>query len=153
MPMSHDSSLCKRAGAGGKFEFACSSCSRRQMRNHPTRGYGKRNLEEFKAISTHLNKLSKSEMSLKRILLPIFCWANPLQDECAQNESKQWMAARRADEVRVAKRLERWQRPRSFLPGAFKLDHLQPFKPILFWQFSILSHPYTGRPILIIPGG
>ena len=23
------------------------------------------------------------------------------------------------------------------VPGAFKLDHMQPFKPILFWQFSI----------------
>ena len=23
------------------------------------------------------------------------------------------------------------------MPGAFKLDHLQPLKPILFWQFSI----------------
>ena len=23
------------------------------------------------------------------------------------------------------------------MPGAFKLDHLHPFKPILFWQFSI----------------
>ena len=22
------------------------------------------------------------------------------------------------------------------MPGAFKLDHLQPFKPILFWQIS-----------------
>ena len=24
-------------------------------------------------------------------------------------------------------------------PGAFKLDHLQPFKPILFWNFSNLT--------------
>ena len=24
-----------------------------------------------------------------------------------------------------------------WVPGAFKLDNLQPFKPILFWQFSI----------------
>ena len=26
---------------------------------------------------------------------------------------------------------------RVSVPGAFKLDHLQPFKPILYWQFSI----------------
>ena len=29
-----------------------------------------------------------------------------------------------------------WDRGVS-VPGAFKLDHLQPFKPILFWQFLI----------------
>ena len=28
-----------------------------------------------------------------------------------------------------------WDRGVS-VPGAFKLDHLQPFKPILFWNFS-----------------
>ena len=31
---------------------------------------------------------------------------------------------------------KRWDREHSLL-GLFKLDHLQPFEPFLFWQFSI----------------
>ena len=30
------------------------------------------------------------------------------------------------------------------VPGAFKLDHLQTFKPILFWNFSNFSLSYRG---------
>ena len=34
-------------------------------------------------------------------------------------------------------------------PGAFKLDPLQPFKPILFWQFSICLTFILGRKFLL----
>ena len=30
------------------------------------------------------------------------------------------------------------------MPGAFKLDHWQPFKPILFWKISNFSLSYWG---------
>ena len=36
-----------------------------------------------------------------------------------------------------------WDRGVS-VPGAFKLDHWQPFKPILFWNFSTFSLSYWG---------
>ena len=32
------------------------------------------------------------------------------------------------------------------VPGAFKLDHLQPFKPILFWNFSNFFTFILGSP-------
>ena len=35
------------------------------------------------------------------------------------------------------------------VPGAFKLDHLQPFKPILFWQFPICSIFILGGQFLL----
>ena len=38
------------------------------------------------------------------------------------------------------------------VPGAFKLDHLQPVKPILFSKFTTFSLSYW-RPILITPEG
>ena len=44
-----------------------------------------------------------------------------------------------------------WYRGVS-VPGAFKLDHLQPVKPILFPKFFQLFHFHAGRPILITPG-
>ena len=37
------------------------------------------------------------------------------------------------------------------MPGAFKLDHLQPVKPILFYQFSKIFTFILERPILITP--
>ena len=36
------------------------------------------------------------------------------------------------------------------VPGALKLDHLQPVEPILFGNFPIISFSYLG-PILITP--
>ena len=42
---------------------------------------------------------------------------------------------------------------RFWVPGAFKLDHLQPVKPILFPKFFQLFHFHTGRPFLITPEG
>ena len=45
-----------------------------------------------------------------------------------------------------------WDRGLS-VPGAFKLDHLHPFKPLLiFWKLKMF-HFYTGSPILITPEG
>ena len=35
------------------------------------------------------------------------------------------------------------------LPGAFKLDHLQAFKPILFWNFSNFLTFILGSPFLL----
>ena len=35
------------------------------------------------------------------------------------------------------------------VPGAFKLDHLQPFKPILFWKFSNFFTFILGSPLLL----
>ena len=35
------------------------------------------------------------------------------------------------------------------VPGAFKLDHLQPFKPILFWNFSNFFTFILGSPFLL----
>ena len=37
------------------------------------------------------------------------------------------------------------------VPGAFKLDHLQQIKPILFLKFSNFFHFHYGRLILITP--
>ena len=37
------------------------------------------------------------------------------------------------------------------MPGAFKLDHLQPFAQILFYQILQLFHFHAGRTILITP--
>ena len=39
------------------------------------------------------------------------------------------------------------------VPGAFKQDHLQPIKLILFLNFFQIFHFHTGRPILITPEG
>ena len=39
------------------------------------------------------------------------------------------------------------------MAGAFKLDHLQPLKPILVWRFFQLFHLHTGEPFLITPEG
>ena len=36
-----------------------------------------------------------------------------------------------------------------WVPWAFKLDHLQPFKPILFWQFSIYMTFILGGQFLL----
>ena len=38
-----------------------------------------------------------------------------------------------------------------WVPGAFKLDHLQPVKPILFSKFSNFFTFMLERPILITP--
>ena len=38
------------------------------------------------------------------------------------------------------------------VPGAFKLDHLQPFKPILFWNFSNFWLSYPRGQFLYSPG-
>ena len=35
------------------------------------------------------------------------------------------------------------------MPGAFKLDHLQPFKPILFWNFYNFFTFILGSPFLL----
>ena len=35
------------------------------------------------------------------------------------------------------------------MPGAFKLDHLQPFKPILFWNFYKVFTFILGSPFLL----
>ena len=35
------------------------------------------------------------------------------------------------------------------VPGAFKLDHLQPVEPILFCKFSNFLHFYTGCQFLL----
>ena len=45
-----------------------------------------------------------------------------------------------------------WDRGVS-VPWAFKLDHLQPIKPILFWKFSNLFTFILGSPFLITPEG
>ena len=45
-----------------------------------------------------------------------------------------------------------WDR-RFSVPGAFKLDHLQPIEPILFQKIFNFLHFHTGRPILITPEG
>ena len=37
--------------------------------------------------------------------------------------------------------------------GVYKLDHLHPFKALLFWKFSTLFPFHTGRPILVTPEG
>ena len=39
------------------------------------------------------------------------------------------------------------------MPGAFKLDYLQPVKPILFPKFYNFFTFILGMPILITPGG
>ena len=39
----------------------------------------------------------------------------------------------------------------DWVPGAFKLDHLQPTKPILFLNFSTFSLSCWGGPILYNP--
>ena len=39
------------------------------------------------------------------------------------------------------------------VPGAFKLDHLRPIRPLLFPNFLQLFHFHAGRPILITPEG
>ena len=44
-----------------------------------------------------------------------------------------------------------WGRGDS-LPGALKLDHLQPSEPILFWSFSIFWLSYWGAHFLYSPG-
>ena len=36
-----------------------------------------------------------------------------------------------------------------WVSGAFKLDHLQPFKPILFWNFSNFFTFILGSPFLL----
>ena len=41
-----------------------------------------------------------------------------------------------------------WDRG-AYLPGAFKLDHLQPFEPILFWNFSIFFTFILGGQLLL----
>ena len=41
-----------------------------------------------------------------------------------------------------------WDRGVS-VPGAFKLDHLQPFKPILFWKISNFFTFILGSPFLL----
>ena len=38
------------------------------------------------------------------------------------------------------------------VPGAFKLDHLQPFKPILFWNFHNFSFSCPRAHFLYSPG-
>ena len=40
-----------------------------------------------------------------------------------------------------------------WVPGAFKLDHLQPFAPLTFSNYSIFFTFILGRPILITPEG
>ena len=35
------------------------------------------------------------------------------------------------------------------VPGAFKLDQLQPFAPLFFWKFSILFTFILGSPLLL----
>ena len=35
------------------------------------------------------------------------------------------------------------------MPGAFKLNHVQPYKPILLWQFSISLNLILGGQFLL----
>ena len=44
-----------------------------------------------------------------------------------------------------------WERGFS-VPGAFELDHLQPFKPLLFWKFSIFFSFILGGHFLLPQG-
>ena len=39
-----------------------------------------------------------------------------------------------------------------WVPGVFKLDHLQPFAPLTFWNFSNFFTFILERPVLITPG-
>ena len=66
----------------------------------------------------------------------------------------QFLSPQRANSEKREKPNSRneWNRGVS-VPGAFKLDHLHPFKSLLFRQFSICFTFILGRPILITPEG
>ena len=62
----------------------------------------------------------------------------------------QFLLPQRSNSEKREKSNSRTEWDRGFsVPGAFKLDQMQPFKPILFWQFSICFTFILGGQFLL----